>query len=85
MNAWKRRWARPRSRDHLVFTTEPAGSTLRDIGDALGVRMFDLSPGVGGRFSVLSAVGLVPAALTGMDVPGLLAGARDMADWISDQ
>jgi glucose-6-phosphate isomerase len=70
-------------RDHLVFTTEPAGSTLRDIGEALGVRVFDLSPGVGGRFSVLSAVGLVPAALTGMDVQGLLAGARDMEAWIA--
>ena len=70
-------------KDHLVFTTEPAGSTLRDIGEALGVRTFDLPPGVGGRYSVLSAVGLIPAALTGMDVRALLAGARDMSEWIA--
>ncbi len=61
-------------KEHLVFTTDPAGGTLRQIGQALGVPMFDLPAGVGGRFSVLSPVGLLPAALTGMDVPGLLAG-----------
>ncbi len=69
-------------KDHFVFTTDPTGGTLRRIGSALGIPMFDLPPGVGGRFSVLSAVSLVPAALTGIDVVGLLAGARDMAAWI---
>jgi glucose-6-phosphate isomerase len=48
----------------------------------MGVPMFDQGAGVGGRFSVLSTVGLLPAALTGMDIQGLLAGARDMAEWI---
>jgi glucose-6-phosphate isomerase len=71
-------------KDHLVFTTDPTSGVLRRIGAELGVPMFDLPPGVGGRFSVLSPVGLLPAALTGMDVGGLLAGARDMAGWIED-
>jgi glucose-6-phosphate isomerase len=70
-------------RDHLVFTTDPGAGVLREVGGSMGVRMFDLPPGVGGRFSVLSAVGLLPAALTGMNVVGLLAGARDMAETIS--
>jgi glucose-6-phosphate isomerase len=69
-------------KEHLVFTTDPKGGTLRQIGESMGIRMFDLAPGVGGRFSVLSPVGLLPAAVTGMDVQGLLAGARDMAEWI---
>ncbi len=69
-------------KEHMVFTTDPTGGILRQIGEAIGVPMFDLAPGVGGRFSVLSPVGLLPAALTGMDVPGLLAGARDMAEWV---
>jgi glucose-6-phosphate isomerase len=71
-------------KDHFVFTTDPVGGTLRQIGSSLGVPMFDLPPGVGGRFSVLSAVGLLPAALTGMDVNGLLAGARSMGEWIAN-
>jgi glucose-6-phosphate isomerase len=72
------------AKEHLVFTTDPAGGTLRQIGDEMGVPMFDLASGVGGRFSVLSSVGLLPAVLTGMDVPGLLAGARDMAEWVKE-
>ncbi len=71
-------------KDHLVFTTDPTSGVLRRIGAESGVPLFDLPAGVGGRFSVLSPVGLLPAALTGMDVDGLLAGARDMAGWIGD-
>jgi glucose-6-phosphate isomerase len=70
-------------KDHLVFTTDPEKGTLRPMGDSLGVPMFDLPAGVGGRFSVLSAVGLLPAVLTGVDVAALLAGARDMAQTIA--
>jgi glucose-6-phosphate isomerase len=70
-------------RDHLVFTTDPVDGFLRAHGAAKGVRMFDLPAGVGGRFSVLSAVGLLPAALVGIDVPALLAGARDMAHTVT--
>ncbi len=70
-------------KDHLVFTTDSAGGALRALGKALDVRMFAIPPGVGGRFSVLSAVGLVPAALVGVDVKALLAGAVDMAKTIA--
>jgi glucose-6-phosphate isomerase len=70
------------AKDHLVFTTDPGTGTLRRIGDSDGIRTFDLPSSVGGRFSVLTPVGLLPAVLTGMDVPGLVTGAGDMADWI---
>ncbi len=65
--------------EHLVFTTDAHTGALRSMGGAMGVPMFDLPDGVGGRFSVLSAVGLVPSALVGVDVSALLAGAADMA------
>jgi glucose-6-phosphate isomerase len=67
-----------------VFTTDPTSGTLRQLGNEMGVPMFDLGSGVGGRFSVLSSVGLLPAALTGMDVAGLLSGAADMAERIKE-
>jgi glucose-6-phosphate isomerase len=70
-------------KDHLVFTTDADKGTLHALGETMGVPMFDLPDGVGGRFSVLSAVGLVPAALVGMDVSGLLAGAADMAKTVA--
>jgi len=68
---------------HLVFTTDPESGTLRRIGEAESITMFDVPPRVGGRFSVLSPVGLLPAAMTGIDVQGLLSGAADMAQWIA--
>jgi glucose-6-phosphate isomerase len=69
--------------DNLVFTTDRMTGVLREIGQSEGIRMFDIPPGVGGRFSVLSPVGLLPAALTGMDVPGLLQGAGEMDQWVT--
>ncbi len=70
-------------RDHLVFTTDRFSGVLRAIGKDEGIRMFEIPQGVGGRFSVLSSVGLLPAALVGIDVPALLEGAAAMDEWCS--
>jgi len=61
---------------HLVFTTDPTKGALREIAAKDGIAALDIPPEVGGRFSVLSPVGLLPAALVGIDVEALLAGAR---------
>jgi glucose-6-phosphate isomerase len=60
---------------HLVFTTDPARGALREIAARDGVATLSVPPNVGGRFSVLSPVGLLPAALVGIDIAALLAGA----------
>jgi glucose-6-phosphate isomerase len=60
---------------HLVFTTDPARGALRELARRDRIATLDVPPEVGGRFSVLSPVGLLPAALVGIDVEGLLAGA----------
>jgi glucose-6-phosphate isomerase len=65
---------------HLVFTTDPAKGALRQIAAAEGIATLDVPPGVGGRFSVLSPVGLLPAALVGIDIGRLLAGARQAVE-----
>jgi glucose-6-phosphate isomerase len=65
-------------RGHLLFTTDPEHGVLRRIADAEGIATLPVPAGVGGRFSVLSAVGLLPAALVGIDVDALLAGAAAM-------
>jgi glucose-6-phosphate isomerase len=61
---------------HLVFTTDPARGALREIANRDGIAALEVPPEVGGRFSVLSPVGLLPAALVGIDIEQLLAGAR---------
>ena len=65
---------------HLLFTTDPQKGVLRQIADAEGIPTLPIPSSVGGRFSVLSAVGLLPAALVGIDVAALIAGARAMVE-----
>ncbi|MEO7136844.1 MAG: glucose-6-phosphate isomerase [Gemmatimonadales bacterium] len=60
---------------HLVFTTDPVRGALRTIAQGEHIATLDVPPEVGGRFSVLSPVGLLPAALVGIDVEALLTGA----------
>jgi glucose-6-phosphate isomerase len=62
-------------KDHLVFTTDPAKGNLRTIARNEGIKAFSIPQGVGGRFSIFTAVGLLPAALIGIDIRALLAGA----------
>jgi glucose-6-phosphate isomerase len=66
------------ARGHLVFVTDPSVGALRKIARAEGITTVDIPANVGGRFSVLSPVGILPAALIGIDVRALLAGAADV-------
>jgi glucose-6-phosphate isomerase len=63
---------------HIVATTDAKAGTLRKIADYYELLTLEVPEGVGGRFSVLSAVGLFSAAMTGVNIDLLLAGAADM-------
>ena len=65
---------------HLVFVTDPKDGLLRRMAKDEGITAFDIPPKIGGRFSVLTNVGLVPLALAGFDISGLLKGAREMRE-----
>ncbi|MBO4989165.1 MAG: glucose-6-phosphate isomerase [Clostridia bacterium] len=66
-------------KDHMIFTTDAKKGNLNKISAELGgIKSYVLPDGVGGRFSELSPVGLLPAAVLGIDVNGLLAGAAYM-------
>ena len=67
-----------RLKDHVVATTDLQKGTLRKIATEAGLPTLVVPDGVGGRFSVLSAVGLFSAAMTGVNIDQLLAGAADM-------
>jgi glucose-6-phosphate isomerase len=62
-------------REHLIFTTDPEKGHLRRIAGEEDIRTFDIDPGIGGRFSVLTPVGLLPAALGGLEIESLCQGA----------
>jgi glucose-6-phosphate isomerase len=65
-------------RGHLLFTTDPEKGILRRLATEESIVALPVPPALGGRFSVLSAVGLLPAALVGIDITEVLAGAADM-------
>ncbi len=63
-------------KDRIVVTTDPEKGELRRASREEGLEAFDIPPGVGGRYSVLTPVGLLPAAAMGIDPEELLEGAR---------
>lgn len=67
-----------RYRAHLLFTTDPERGVLRKLAQEEEIGTLPIPANVGGRFSVFSAVGLLPAALVGIPIAELLAGAAAM-------
>ena len=70
-------------KDHFVIITDP-NSPLDLSSRAAGLRVINADPNVGGRFSALSAFGLVPAAILGVDVSVLLDDAESAAHSFTD-
>jgi len=66
------------AKKHIVCTTDAATGNLIKIAKEEGYQTFIIPSGVGGRFSELTPVGLLPAAFGGVDIAGLLAGAAEM-------
>ena len=64
--------------EHIVAVTDAEKGTMRSICDAAGYDTLPVPDGVGGRFSVLSPVGLFSAAMNGIDIDALLDGAHEM-------
>jgi glucose-6-phosphate isomerase len=65
---------------HLVFVTDPNAGALRALAETDKIPSVEIPGAVGGRFSVLSPVGILPAALIGIDTGKLLEGAAEMAE-----
>lgn len=61
---------------HVVITTDPISGSLRHWANQEQLTTCCINPEIGGRFSVLTAVGLLPAQLAGVDVRALVQGAR---------
>jgi glucose-6-phosphate isomerase len=64
-------------KDHFAAITEPKKSALKDFADSIGAPVLDHPLGVGGRYSVLTMVGVLPALLMGIDVEALRKGAGE--------
>jgi glucose-6-phosphate isomerase len=60
----------------IIATTDAARGALKKLADAQGYKSYVIPDDVGGRFSIFTPVGLLPIACAGIDIKGLIAGAR---------
>jgi len=66
--------------ERVVAITMPGDSPLRRLAVRYGLTVLDHDPGIGGRFSVLSLVGLLPAMIAGLDAEAIRGGAAEVLD-----
>ena len=71
--------------ERTIATTDPEEGYLKEIADREDLKLLPIPKDVGGRFSVLTPVGLLPASVTGLDVHALLAGAAQCVDEVNEQ
>ena len=69
---------REEARERIIAVTDKARGALRTLADKEGYRTFIIPDDIGGRFSVLTPVGLLPIAVAGFDIRELVRGAREM-------
>ncbi|MDE6275328.1 MAG: glucose-6-phosphate isomerase [Clostridia bacterium] len=73
-----------KAKEHIIATTSKSAGNLIKIAEKEGYKTFFIPDGVGGRFSELCPVGLLPAAVVDIDIKGLLWGAKFMMEECQD-
>lgn len=71
------RYGKAGAKERIFVTTDREKGTLKKFADSEGWQTFVVPDDVGGRYSVLTAVGLLPIAAAGIDIDALMLGARD--------
>ena len=79
----ERKYGREGARERIYATTDKARGALKGLADEEGYEEFVVPDDVGGRYSVLTAVGLLPIAAAGLDIDGLMAGAQRAMEALS--
>ncbi|MBQ4254045.1 MAG: glucose-6-phosphate isomerase [Erysipelotrichaceae bacterium] len=72
----EKKYGREEARKRIIATTDKARGTLKNLADKKGYREFVIPDDIGGRYSVFTAVGLIPIAAAGIDIDELMSGCR---------
>lgn len=72
------RWGKEGAKERIITVTDAAKGALKQLADNEGYRTFEIPDDVGGRYSVLTAVGLLPIAIAGFNIRDLIEGAKSM-------
>ncbi|MCI8803065.1 MAG: glucose-6-phosphate isomerase [Oscillibacter sp.] len=78
--ALEKKYGKEAAKGRIYATTDKARGALKSLADAEGWESFVVPDGVGGRYSVLTAVGLLPIAVAGISIEELMAGAARMME-----
>ena len=73
----EKKYGKDGARERIFVTTDKARGTLKKFSDESGYETFVVPDDVGGRYSVLTAVGLLPIAVAGIDIDAMMKGAQD--------
>lgn len=73
----EKKYGKDGAKDHIFATTDKARGALKKLSDDQGYETFVVPDDVGGRFSVLTAVGLLPMAVAGVNIDAVMQGAAD--------
>ena len=79
----EKKYGKEGAKERIYATTDKARGALKGLADTEGYEEFVVPDDVGGRFSVLSAVGLLPIAVAGIDIEELMGGARQAMEDLS--
>lgn len=79
----EKKYGKEGARERIFCTTDGARGTLKELCNREGYETFVIPDDVGGRFSVLTAVGLLPIAVSGADIDAVMAGARQAREELS--
>jgi len=66
--------------EKIILTTDPEKGALRPLVNSMGFRSLEVPQNIGGRFSVLTDVGMLPAAVAGVDVDAMFDGAKEVSE-----
>ena len=81
----EKKYGKEEAKNRIFVTTDKARGTLKGLADEQGYETFVVPDDVGGRFSVLTAVGLLPIAAAGIDIDALMAGAAKAREELCEE
>ena len=80
----EKKYGKEEAKNRIYATTDKARGALKGLADEEGYETFVVPDDVGGRYSVLTAVGLLPIAVAGIDIDSLMKGAQDAREAFQD-
>ena len=83
-NHCEKKYGKAKSQERIVCITDKAKGALKSLADKEGYQSYIIADNVGGRYSVLSPVGLLPIAAAGLDIGKMLDGAKSMRKQLTE-